>query len=182
MTRERPVGWGIESTRYHRPNVLNCDIVTGITRILLVGAYLHPSKLDHLLDLEESLKRFRDYIVLGELNMDLNESRSLRSQRLADLLIEYGLIYLVHHFHQSRRCRNLKNCSQVRQGTVLRSRCEFILITDQRRFEMVGIRDIRNFLSDHFALRARLLRRPTLCHTQYLRGRKSFPLRPPLDK
>ena len=45
VTRERPVWWGIESTRYHRPNVVSCEIVTVITRTPLVGAYLPPSVL-----------------------------------------------------------------------------------------------------------------------------------------
>ena len=34
---------------------------------------------------------------------------------VADLLVEYGLIYLVRHFRQHRRFRNLKTWSQVRQ-------------------------------------------------------------------
>ena len=55
VTREKPFRWGIESTRYHRPNVVNCKIVTGLTRTPLVGAYLPPSTLDHLSDLEEAL-------------------------------------------------------------------------------------------------------------------------------
>ena len=31
VTRERPVGWGIEYTRYHIPNVVSCELVTGLT-------------------------------------------------------------------------------------------------------------------------------------------------------
>ena len=34
-----------------------------------------------------------------------------------------------------------------------------------------------NFFSDHFALRAGLLRRPTRCHIRYFRERRAFPLR-----
>ena len=41
---------------------------------------------------------------------------------------------------------------------------------------------MRNFLSDHFVLMARLIRRPTHCHTLYLRGRIEFPLRALPDK
>ena len=36
-----------------------------------------------------------------------------------------------------------------------------------------------NFSSDHFAIRAWLLRRPTRCHTRYLQGRREFPLKLP---
>ena len=72
MTRERPVRWGIESKRYHRPNLVSCDILTRITRTPLVGAYLPLSNMEHLPDLEEAMQPFRDPIVLGYLNMDLN--------------------------------------------------------------------------------------------------------------
>ena len=80
VTRERPVGWGIESMRYHGPNVVSCEIITGLTRTPLVGAYLPLLIMEHLIDLEEALQHFRDPVVLGDLNMDLDEARILRSQ------------------------------------------------------------------------------------------------------
>ena len=42
VTREWAVRWGIESTCYHGPNVVSCEIVTRLTRTLLVRAYLPP--------------------------------------------------------------------------------------------------------------------------------------------
>ena len=48
VTRERPVEWGIESTYYHSPNVVSCDIVTGLTQTSLVGTYLPLSTLENL--------------------------------------------------------------------------------------------------------------------------------------
>ena len=119
MTRERPVGWGIESTRYHGPNMVSCEIVTRLTWTPLIGEYLPTSTLEHLPDLDESLQSFRDPIFLGKLNVDLDKARGLRSQRVSDLLAEYGLIDLVRHFRQRCRFRYLKTWSQVRQGTVL---------------------------------------------------------------
>ena len=97
MTTKRPVRWVIEYTRYHGPNVVIYNIITGLTRTPLVGVYLSSSMLDHLPDLEEALKRFKKPIVLGDLNVDLEEARILRSQRVADLFAEYGLIDLVRH-------------------------------------------------------------------------------------
>ena len=58
-------------------------------------------------------------------------------------------------------------------------RCDYILGTDWRRLELVGIRYMRNFSSDHFVVRERLLLRPTRCHSCYLRGRRAFPIRIP---
>ena len=48
VTKERPVGWGIESTFYHGMNEVSCKLVTGITWTPLVGVYLNPSTLEHL--------------------------------------------------------------------------------------------------------------------------------------
>ena len=154
VTRERLVGWGIESKRYHGPNVVSCEIVTGLTWIPLVGAYLPPLTLEHLPGLEEALHCFMVPIALGDLNVDLDKARSLRIQRVSDLLAEYILIDLVRHFRQRRRFRDLKNWSQAQQETILQSRCDQILGTDRRRFELVGIQDMRNYSSDHFAIRA----------------------------
>ena len=75
--------------------------------------------LEHLPGLEEALQRFIEPIVLGDLNVDLDKVRIPRIQRVAVLLAEYGILDLVHHFHQRNRFRNLKYWSQVRQGTVL---------------------------------------------------------------
>ena len=66
--------------RYHRPNVVSCEIVTRLTRTPLVRAYLPPLTLEHLPGLEEYLQRFRDPIILGDLNVDLDKARSSRSQ------------------------------------------------------------------------------------------------------
>ena len=124
MTRETLIGWGIDSTRYHGPNLERCKLVTRLTRTPLVGAYLPPFMLDHLPDLEEALKKFKDTIFLRDLNIDIEKARIPRSQQMADLRVEYGLIYLVRHFRQRRMLRNLKTWYQVQQGTVLWSRCD----------------------------------------------------------
>ena len=88
VTIMRPLGWGIESMRYHGPDVVSCELVTGITQTPLVGANLTPSIMDHLHGLEEALKQLRDPIVLRELNVDLDEARIPWSQQVADFLEE----------------------------------------------------------------------------------------------
>ena len=42
--------------------------------------------------------------------------------------------------------------TQVGNGTVLRERCNYIIGTNRHLFEIVGIREMRNYSSDHFAL------------------------------
>ena len=84
--------------------------------------------------------------------MDLDDVRSSRSQRMEYLLTELGLIDLVWHFRQRRQFWDLKACTQFQQGTVLRSRFDYILWEDRCRFELVRIRDMRNYMSNHFPL------------------------------
>ena len=74
VTRERPVGWEIESMRYHRANVVSCEPVTRLIMTSLVVMYLSLSMIENLPDLEEALKLFKNPIVLGDLNVDLNEA------------------------------------------------------------------------------------------------------------
>ena len=50
VTREHPYGWGIESTRFHRQNMISCKIVNGPTLNLFVGTYLPPLTLEQLID------------------------------------------------------------------------------------------------------------------------------------
>ena len=137
--------------------MVSFELVTRLTRTPLVSAYLPLLMLEHLPDLEEVLKRFRDPIVLRDLNVELDEAMRPRSQRVADLLLEYCLIDLVRHFCQRCRLWNLKTWYQVWQGTILWSRCDYILGMDQQRFELIGNRNMHNFSSDLFALRERLL-------------------------
>ena len=66
VVRERPEGWSVESTGFHVPNMVSCGIFSGIHRTPLNRAYLFPSTLDQLPDLEEAQNRFpgRDPIVI----------------------------------------------------------------------------------------------------------------------
>ena len=67
--------------------MVSCKLITSRTRTPLVVSYITPSTLEHLQDLEEALKLFKDPIVLGDLNVNLNKSRGPRSQRVADPLV-----------------------------------------------------------------------------------------------
>ena len=72
MSRENLEGRIVESTRFHGPNVVIFELVSGDQRTPLIRAYLLPSTLDSLPDLEEVLNLFpvREPVVLGDLNAD----------------------------------------------------------------------------------------------------------------
>ena len=102
-----------------------------------------------------------DTIALEDLNADPDKSWSSRSQRMADLLTEIGIIDLVRNFQQHLRFWDVKTWTQVRKGAVLRSRCNYILGMDRCHFELVAIRYMHSYTPGHFDIQAILLIRPT---------------------
>ena len=120
-----------ESTRFHRPDVVSCKVITGTSCTMIVGAYLPTYTLAHLPYLEETLARLQGQypIILGDINMDLDEDQNMLSQLIAYLLMEFGFIDLMHHFRKHLLCHHLTTWTQVRQGTVSRARYDYILDT-----------------------------------------------------
>ena len=143
--------------------MLSFEIVTGGQKTPLIGAYLLLTTLDCLLYLKESLKRFpgRGSILIGNLNADINRLQKPCIKQVADLLVSFGLFNFLSHFRQQLNFCHMKTWWQVQQGRLLCSRCDCILGSDLWMFEAVGIRDPRNFSSNPFVLRARLLQRLT---------------------
>ena len=160
------------------PNLVSFKVIRGMYWTPIIVAYLPPSTLDHLPDIDESFECFRvqDPILMEDLNEDLDEARNLCSQLVTNILTAFGLINLMHHFRQSCCFFHIKTWTQFRQGTMLSARCNYILGTYKRLFELVDIRDMSNYSSYHFALQVRLLQRLKRCHSCYLQGRCSFPL------
>ena len=79
VVRDRPQGWSKESTRFHGPIMVICEVITN-KKTPLTGTYLPPSTLEHLTDLEEALAHFQNQepIVLGDLNTNI-QSQNPRS-------------------------------------------------------------------------------------------------------
>ena len=121
VMRERPEGWSIESTRFHGTNVVRCEIVSGTKRIPLSRAYLTPSTIDHILDIDEALNHFqgRDPIVMGDLNADIGCIRNPRNQQVAYFLASFVLSNLLSYLRQRLRFLHMKMWWQVQQGKIL---------------------------------------------------------------
>ena len=97
--RELPEGWVVESTCFRNPNVVSCEVVTGDHQTPLIVSYLPPSTLDHLPYLEDDLNRFlgSDHVVLGNLNLYIVFLKNPQYQYVADLLVSFGLVYILGH-------------------------------------------------------------------------------------
>ena len=112
----QPQGWGVESIRFYGPNFVICEVVTNVKYTPIICEYLPPSILEHLPELEESLTRFRyqDPIVLGYISTNIVQSQNSLGHQVADLLMEFGLMGLLHHFWQIWWYRHMKTWSRVR--------------------------------------------------------------------
>ena len=94
---ERTEGWIVDSTRFHGPNMVSCEVIARYHQTPLIGAYLPLSTLDHLTDLGEALNRFlgRDSVILGDINADIGLVRNPQDKQVADFLAFFGFTYLL---------------------------------------------------------------------------------------
>ena len=90
--------------------------------------------------------------MLGDINVYLDGAQNPRSQLVANLMTEFGLVDLMHHFWQRIHFHHLKTWTQVRQGTMFRARFNYIIGTNQCLFDLLRIKYMSNYSSDHFSL------------------------------
>ena len=140
---------------------MSCEVITDKKQTPIIYVYLLPSTLEHLPELEEALKLFRDQdtIELGYLSTNIIQAQNQGNHQVANMLMEFRLMDLLHHFRQRWRYRHMKTWYWMRHGIVLQAKS--VQGTYQRHFKMVVIRGVRNFPLDHLVLRARLLIFPT---------------------
>ena len=89
VIRDRSKEWIFKSTCFQGTNMVICGIIFGGKRTPIISAYLPPSTLEHLLDLEESLTLFcyKYSILLGYPNTDIGQSYNPRSQQITDMIM-----------------------------------------------------------------------------------------------
>ena len=159
----RPQGWRVEATRFHGMNLVSYKVGIDRKRTPIIGTYLLPSTLKHLPNLEDALVCLRDQypILIGDLRANIVKPQNLHRQQVTDLLTDFGLVDLLHHFRKNWRYKHVHMWPWERQGRSMQSSSNYILGTGRHRFQMVGIRGVSNHLSYHLVLRARLLFSPT---------------------
>ena len=76
VVQDQHQGWSIELTRFRCLDVVSCKVAADGKRTPPIGAYLPPSTLEHLPELEEALTQSGDQemIVLGDLNGNIVQS------------------------------------------------------------------------------------------------------------
>ena len=121
VIRERPEGWIVKPMRFHGPNMVICKIVSSAKRTLLIGAYLPPSTLNHLPDLEEVIKLLPGSypIVMEDLNAEIGRLQNPRNQQVAYFLEPFVLVDIIDHFRQRLRFRHMNTWWKVQQRKLL---------------------------------------------------------------
>ena len=96
--------------RFHGTSVVSCILVAGNQLMPLIGAYLPPSTLDLLPDLEEALNLLpgREPIILGYINVGIRRLSNPRDQQVENLLVYFRLVDLLAHFRQRLRYHKLQ--------------------------------------------------------------------------
>lgn len=125
--------WQVESVKRYGPNVMSFQLVTGGIRIAAVGAYIPPADLSTLEFVNralDDLPQGQQPLLLGDLNVDLDDPRDERAQSIAADLASYGFEDMSAHFRQRRGFRHGTTWMQCRNDEMVRSRCDYILGTD----------------------------------------------------
>ena len=100
-------------------------------------------------------------MIIGDLSADIGKPQNPHSQQVADLMMEFSLMELLHHFWQHWKYWHVKIWLQKRQGRAMQASSNYFLGTYRHRFNMVEIRGLKKCPSDHLLLCDRLLFSPT---------------------
>ena len=86
--------------RFHVPNVLSYEILSGGQRTTFIKTYLPPYTLDHLWDLEEALNILPGnyYIAIEGLDADIRRLKNPWIQQVTDFLASFCLVNLLINF------------------------------------------------------------------------------------
>ena len=140
----------VEAIRQFGANVIVCQLVTGERRWYIFGCYLAPGD-GTMIRYVEALMEYRpignELIVVGDLNVELKKAGDQgRDREIAAAVMTEGLEDITGHFFPRRRawCRDRRTWEVVRQGRVVRSWEEYILVSDREIFQNVAIRDPRH--------------------------------------
>ena len=116
----------------------------------LIGAYIPPSEtdgssIDCIKQARETASKTRPVILLGDLNVDLNNIRSGdgedRRLETAALIADLGVGDILDHFRIRKKNHGEWTWEQIREGRRIRARCDYILSDSEADFSKCQIID-----------------------------------------
>jgi exonuclease III len=176
----------VEEQKIWGPNVLSFQMVTGRDRYFVVGAYISPTDLTALADVDKAWKQCPKGckpMLLGDLNINLEYPRNERDVAVAEQIVEMDLTDMSRQFCQRRRrrIRGRWTWRQRRRGRWVSSQADYLLARegDRRRFRNVALRKPHNHDSDHRATIATIYPGSKKHMKAYRKKRHRFPIRLP---
>ena len=178
--------FAVEEVREYGLNVISFEVATGRRRWYIIGCYLTPNDAQTIERFVTALgdqPRGTALVVAGDFNTDLGETASDgRGTEIGAALTEAGVEDMTAYFlsRKSLWGSELRTCSRVREGKVIRSRTDYLLWTDRSLFKNVAVRDPRQN-SDHYMVLGHLGGGTAQEHVGYIKGRRRLPLLPPKE-
>ena len=93
----------VEEQRIWGPNVLSFKLKTEDVRYYVVGAYIAPSSLDALADIDKAWAKCPKAcksMLLGDLNINLDKPRNDRDVAVTEQVTTMDLMDMMHQFYQ----------------------------------------------------------------------------------
>ena len=178
--------WWIEGERAHGPNVVSCVLVSGNRRWNVLGVYVPPSEDDgetlHFVNEAVQYRGTNDpYILLGDLNVDLDRPKDFRGDEILSQVILMALEDVGDHYAHPR---GRWTWSQYRTGRYIRSKTCYILAQELADFKRWAIK-IPRIDTDHRAIIAEMHLDRFYMHRRYTCCRRhlpDFPFQRPLSE
>jgi hypothetical protein len=160
-------------------DIISFQLETGQKRYSCVGGYTPPkdeSIIESIGKAFDSLPK-GPMILLGDLNVNLNNPRNNRGFQIATMVAYLGLEDLISHFHQKCNYREKFKWWMRRGNSIIKAKCDYILGLGRGLFTKIAIHNPRHYSSDHYMVMGTIASRPKRENKSHSRSRKSFPLK-----
>ena len=172
----------MENVQEYGPNNLSSEVVMGSRKWYIIRCYLAPDNAETIEQVVAALGdklRGTALIVVGDLNTDLGDTKNhRRGSEIAAAMTEVRLEDMMANFFLRKRKwrRERRTWSMVREGKVVRSRTDYLLVTDRSLFRNMSGRYPRHN-TDRFMVVGCLCSALTWDHARHIKCRREMPLK-----
>jgi exonuclease III len=171
--------WTVESVKRFGSDVISFQLATGQKWYSCVGGYTPPNDESII---ESICKAFDSFpkgprILLGDLNVNLNNPRNDHGLQIATMVADLGLEDLISHLNQKCNYREKFTWWMRRGNSIIKAKCDYILGSDRGLFTKIAIHNPRHYSSDHYMVMGTIASRPKRENRSFSRSRKSFTLK-----
>jgi hypothetical protein len=168
--------WHVESEQAFGPNVIRATLVHEGKRTTIVGAYIPPSEQDmttmrHIDDAMRNIDIERA-IILGDLNINLQQPKDERSTEIVEGIETYGLRDVAGMFKAKKNKHINWTWRKHRKGVKIQAKCDYVLTGADLQWKNFSAIDLNHFDTDHRLIKGRLRSNESQEYKDYLKYRK----------